>query len=51
MDGQGGALSELRPGSLWIDLTTNNKSLIARLAKEAPEKVSVVEFLFFVGQQ
>lgn len=43
MAGRDGALAELGPGSLWIDLTTNNKSLIASLAEEAPEKVSVVD--------
>lgn len=43
MAGDGGALRRLRPGSLWIDLTTNRKELVSRLASEAPEGVSVVD--------
>jgi 3-hydroxyisobutyrate dehydrogenase len=39
----GGALAALRPGSLWIDLTTNRKELVARLAAEAPAGVDVVD--------
>ena len=39
----GGALAALRPGSLWVDLTTNRKDLVARLASEAPAGVDVVD--------
>ena len=38
-----GALAELRPGSLWIDLTTNRRSLVEELAAAAPEGVDVVD--------
>ncbi len=43
MTGDNGALAQLHSGSLWIDLTTNNKSLMAQLAAEAPEGVSIVD--------
>ncbi len=39
----GGALAALRPGSLWVDLTTNRKELVAELAAEAPDGVDVVD--------
>ena len=39
----GGALGALRPGSLWVDLTTNRKELVAELAAEAPSGVTVVD--------
>jgi 3-hydroxyisobutyrate dehydrogenase len=39
----GGALAALRAGALWIDLTTNRKELVARLAAEAPAGVDVVD--------
>jgi 3-hydroxyisobutyrate dehydrogenase-like beta-hydroxyacid dehydrogenase len=39
----GGALAALRPGSLWIDLTTNRKELVTRLAAAAPAGVDVVD--------
>ncbi len=39
----GGALAALRPGSLWVDLTTNRKELVAELAHEAPDGVDVVD--------
>jgi 3-hydroxyisobutyrate dehydrogenase len=39
----GGALAALRAGSLWVDLTTNRKELIARLAEAAPTGVDVVD--------
>ncbi|NND73467.1 MAG: NAD(P)-dependent oxidoreductase [Ilumatobacter sp.] len=42
-DEQPGALAALRPGSLWIDLTTNRKDLVARLAAAAPAGVDVVD--------
>jgi 3-hydroxyisobutyrate dehydrogenase-like beta-hydroxyacid dehydrogenase len=38
-----GALSALRAGSLWIDLTTNRKDLVIELAEEAPDGVEVVD--------
>ena len=43
MDGENGALAALRPGSLWVDLTTNSKELVFDLASRAPEGVSVVD--------
>lgn len=39
----GGALAALRNGSLWIDLTTNRRSLVEDLAADAPTGVSVVD--------
>ena len=41
--GGSGALGRLRPGSLWIDLTTNRREFVARLAGKAPEGVSVID--------
>ena len=38
-----GALAAMRPGSLWVDLTTNRKELVQELAGQAPEGVSVVD--------
>ena len=38
-----GALASMRPGSLWIDLTTNRRSLVEELAAAAPEAVAVVD--------
>lgn len=38
-----GALAALRPGSVWIDLTTNRKEFVAELAAEAPAGVRVVD--------
>ena len=38
-----GALAALRPGSLWIDLTTNRIPLVTALADEAPDDVDVVD--------
>lgn len=38
-----GALAALRPGSIWVDLTTNRKSLVEELANEAPQGVGVVD--------
>ncbi|MFZ4718332.1 MAG: NAD(P)-dependent oxidoreductase [Ilumatobacteraceae bacterium] len=38
-----GALAALRPGSVWVDLTTNRKELVVELAAEAPDGVSVVD--------
>ncbi len=39
----GGALAALKPGSVWIDLTTNRIELVRELAAEAPEGVDVVD--------
>ncbi len=38
-----GALAALRPGSLWVDLTTNRKDLVEALALAAPAGVHVVD--------
>ncbi|MGA1724278.1 MAG: NAD(P)-dependent oxidoreductase, partial [Ilumatobacteraceae bacterium] len=38
-----GALAALRPGSVWVDLTTNRRELVERLVGEAPAGVSVVD--------
>lgn len=39
----GGALSELSPGNIWVDLTTNRRDFVIQLAKSAPEGVTVVD--------
>ncbi len=39
----GGALAALSTGSLWIDLTTNERSLVLRLADQAPAGVTVCD--------
>lgn len=38
-----GALQALRPGTVWVDLTTNRKELLAALAERAPNGVRVVD--------
>lgn len=38
-----GGLAALRPGSTWVDLTTNRKSLVVELARRAPAGVTVVD--------
>lgn len=38
-----GALAALRPGSVWVDLTTNRKEFVAELADAAPAGVEVVD--------
>ena len=38
-----GALAALRPGSVWVDLSTNRRELIQRLSEKAPEGVSVAD--------
>src|SRR5262245_41480371 len=43
MGGGSGALTSLKRGSLWIDLTTKRNELVFRLAAEAPEGVTVVD--------
>jgi 3-hydroxyisobutyrate dehydrogenase-like beta-hydroxyacid dehydrogenase len=40
---EGGALAALRPGSAWVDLTTNRVQLIKALADQAPTGVSVAD--------
>jgi 3-hydroxyisobutyrate dehydrogenase-like beta-hydroxyacid dehydrogenase len=39
----GGALEELNPGNVWVDLTTNRKDYVIELAGTAPEGVTVVD--------
>lgn len=39
----GGGLGAMRPGSLWVDLTTNRAALVVELAADAPEGVTVVD--------
>jgi 3-hydroxyisobutyrate dehydrogenase-like beta-hydroxyacid dehydrogenase len=39
----GGALQALRPGAIWVDLTTNRIELVAELAARAPAGVRVVD--------
>ncbi len=39
----GGALAALRPGSVWADLTTNRRELVAELSDESPDGVLVVD--------
>lgn len=43
MQGASGALQALRAGSVWVDLTTNRKELVAQLAQAAPAGVGVVD--------
>ena len=43
MRGVDGALAALRPGSLWIDLSTNRRELVRALATEAPSGVAVTD--------
>ncbi len=43
MSGQDGALAALRPGSIWVDLTTNRKELVQAYAAAAPDGVNVVD--------
>jgi 3-hydroxyisobutyrate dehydrogenase/2-hydroxy-3-oxopropionate reductase len=43
MTGPDGALAALRSGSVWVDLTTNRKELVAELAAAAPAGVAVVD--------
>src|SRR5690349_612785 len=39
----GRALDALRPGSTWVDLTTNRIELVSELAARAPQGVRVVD--------
>jgi len=43
MAGDDGVLASLTDGTVWVDLTTNRKELVAELAQSAPDGVSVVE--------
>ncbi len=43
MAGADGVLASMKPGSIWIDLTTNRKELVIDLAAGAPEGVNVVD--------
>ena len=43
MAGDEGALAALRPGSMWIDLSTNRRELVLHLAQAAPSMVDVVD--------
>lgn len=43
MGGPDGALGGLRSGSVWVDLTTNRRELVAELAASAPSGVQVVD--------
>ena len=43
MAGAGGALSNMKSGSIWVDLTTNRNELVFRLGDEAPEGVAVID--------
>lgn len=43
MSGEGGALRNLKSGSLWVDLTTNRNELVSRLAGQAPAGVKVMD--------
>src|SRR5262249_49468508 len=39
----GGALEALRPGAIWVDLTTNRMQFVSDLARQAPAGVRVVD--------
>ena len=43
MAGESGVLSVMREGSIWVDLTTNDLSLLQSMAADAPEGVSVCD--------
>lgn len=43
MAGERGALNAMRAGSVWVDLTTNRKELVAQLSANAPAGVKVVD--------
>ena len=38
-----GVLGAVRPGSVWVDLTTNSRDLVLELASAAPDGVAVVD--------
>ncbi len=43
MASSGGALSVMKPGSVWVDLTTNSRELVLELASAAPDGVAVAD--------
>ena len=43
MEGEGGALAALKPGSLWIDHTSTDPEEPPRLAKEAVSRCPAVQ--------
>ena len=43
MAGEDGALGALRPGAVWVDLTTGNPEAVRELAAAAPAGVAVVD--------
>ena len=43
MAGPEGALAVMGPGSVWVDLTTNDRELVRVLASDAPDGVAVVD--------
>ena len=43
MAGHGGALEALRPGSVWVDLTTGSPEQVRELAAVAPAGVAVID--------
>ena len=43
MGGAHGALQAMRPGSVWVDLTTNQSELVQALAQGAPLDVHVID--------
>ncbi len=43
MGGVDGALQALRPGCVWVDLTTNQLELVQSLAMQAPSAVDIVD--------
>ena len=40
---ENGALAALRSGSIWVDLTTNRRTLLESMRKEAPDGVHIVD--------
>ena len=43
MAGPDGVLQAMKPGSVWVDLTTNNRELVLELAAAAPDGVAAVD--------
>ncbi|WP_419928173.1 NAD(P)-dependent oxidoreductase [Candidatus Poriferisocius sp.] len=43
MAGPEGVLAALKPGSVWVDLTTNRREVVLELAAVAPQGVAVVD--------
>jgi len=40
---ENGSLNALKPGSVWVDLTTNRKELVIELANKAPSGVAALD--------